>query len=375
MIYFDNSATGGRKPQNVVSAVTSAVRLCSNPGRSGHKLSLATASVVLETRTSLSDFFDGYGFDRVVFTKNCTEALNLAIFGLLKKGDHVVTTAMEHNSVLRPLEKLKNDGVIDYDVCPVENGNITANNIQNLLKPNTKAVIITSASNVTGSIPPLQEISEILPENVLFICDGAQGGGHYPISMKKLRLDALALAGHKGLHGIQGSGVLLFSDRVSPTPILYGGTGSVSTSLNMPDFYPDRLEAGTLNFPSIASLNEGLNYLRIHQKSIAKDLMKMTEYLIGEIDKIKGYKTYSVPNPCGIVAFEKVGVQSEFLAEILSDRYSFAVRGGYHCAPLMHKALKTDENGLIRVSFSEFNSMREIDDFIFALKDVEKTVL
>lgn len=192
MLYLDNAATGGRKPDAVVSAVTSAAKLCANPGRSGHKLSLACAASVLECRKALSDFFGGYGFERTVFTKNCTEALNIALFGLLSPGDHVVTTCMEHNSVLRPLEFLKSRG-ISYDVCPLADGNVSPETIARAVKPNTRLVAVTAASNVTGARPPLREIRNAIPDRVLLLADGAQGGGHFPIDMQKTGIDALEI--------------------------------------------------------------------------------------------------------------------------------------------------------------------------------------
>lgn len=370
MIYFDNAATGGRKPETVISAVLSSIKICANPGRSGHKLSLAHARKVLETRQALSDFFDGYGVERVAFTKNCTEGLNVAILGMLAKGDRVLTTCMEHNSVLRPLELLKKRGVIKYDVCPLDNGNICPKRLAALVKANTKMAIVTSASNVTGATPPLQKIREALPENVLLVVDGAQGGGHIPISMRKTKIDALAIAGHKGMMGIQGSGALLFSDRFSPRPVLSGGTGSESFSLDMPDFYPDRLEAGTLSFPAVVSLFEGIRYLTLNAEKNAEKMLALTDYALKKLEKLPSCKVYSQPNPCGIVAFEHKDVQSEILSGELSEQ-GFGVRGGLHCAPLMHEALQTKENGLVRMSFSPFTSRAEIDAFFEALKKIE----
>lgn len=366
MIYFDNAATGGKKPENVIAAVLSSVKLCANPGRSGHKLSLAHAEKIFRTRKALSEFFDGYGYERVAFTKNCTEALNLALLGLLSKGDHVVTTCMEHNSVLRPLEFLKKQGIVSYDVCPLENGNINPVTLAALVTEKTKAVVITTASNVTGAIPPIEKIRAVLPPEILLIADGAQGGGHIPVSMKKCGIDALALAGHKGLMGIQGSGALLFSDRVRPRPLLRGGTGSDSFSLEQPDFYPDALEAGTLSFPAAVSLFEGLKYLKVNGQADAQKLVDLTAYCIKKLNVVTNARVYSKPNPCGIVAFEIDGVSSETVAGDLSEK-GFCVRGGFHCAPLMHEALNTSENGLIRASFSPFNSFAEIDLFISAL--------
>lgn len=375
MIYFDNAATGGRKPDTVLTALSSAAKVCANPGRSGHKLSLSCAKQVENCRTALNEFFDGYGFDRVIFTKNCTEALNVALFGVLQKGDHVIASCMEHNSVLRPLEYLRRQGIITYDICPLReegaNAYLHPRDILSLLKPNTRLVAVTAASNVTGYTPDLTAIRKILPKNVLFLCDGAQGAGHISLKMKGAGIDLLTIAGHKGMFGIQGSGALLFSDRVTPTPLLYGGTGSMSISLDMPDFYPDCLEAGTLSFPAISSLLEGVRYLTFHQSEIERKLLSLSTYLLQELSNLKNYTAYSLPNRCGIVALRHHRLQSELIAEELSSKYNIAVRGGLHCAPLIHEALGTLDGGLVRVSFSHYNDEKEIDKLIFALKELD----
>lgn len=370
MIYFDNAATGGRKPDQVLTAVSSAIKVCANPGRGGHKLAIACANLVQSCRNALNTFLGGYGYDRVIFTKNCTEALNTAIFGTLKQGDHAIATCMEHNSVLRPLERLKKQGVITYDVCPLKNGNIDPNDVRALLKPNTRMVLVTTASNVTGAIPNLKTIRAAIPKEVLFLCDGAQGCGHLDLSMSETGMDFLTVAGHKGMMGIQGSGALLFSERIDPSPLTYGGTGSMSISLDMPDFYPDGLEAGTLALPAIVSLLEGTRYLTVQGNRIAKRNGELTEYFLNALHKTTDYEAYSQPNPCGIVAFGHKRLQSEYVADILSTKYSIAVRGGLHCAPLMHEALGTLDNGLVRASFSHFNSEREIDRLLTALKEI-----
>ncbi len=373
MIYFDNAATGGRKPDCVLTALSSAVKVCANPGRSGHSLSLSCAKLVQDCRNTLNDFFDGYGYENVVFTKNCTEALNIAILGALSKGDHVIASCMEHNSVLRPLEHLKKQAVISYDICALDHTrNLSPENVLTLVKPNTKMVIITAASNVNGAVPPLQKIRESLPPHILLLCDGAQGGGHIPLSMQKMGIDLLTIAGHKGMMGIQGSGALLFSDRVAPKPIMHGGTGSMSISLDDPDFYPDALEAGTLAFPAILSLLEGARYLTLHENQIKGKLERLTAYCIRGIEGLPNYTLYSKPNPCGIVAFAHKRLPSEAVAELLSKKYGIAVRGGLHCAPLMHEALYTLDNGLVRASFSIFNGEREIDALLFALKEIDR---
>ncbi len=374
MLYFDNAATGGRKPDQVLSAVFSAIRVCANPGRGGHKLSVACAKLVNDCRHALNEFFGGYSYEQVVFTKNCTEALNVAILGVLQKGDHVVATCMEHNSVLRPLEHLRKIGKIEYDICPLdESGNIDPDTFCSLVTPYTRMVIVTTASNVTGAIPPINEIRKRLPKHVLLLCDGAQGAGHIAINMQKTGIDLLSVAGHKGMLGIQGSGALLFSDRVSPHPILHGGSGSISLSLDMPDFYPDGLEAGTLSYPAILSLLEGARYLTVHQRKIAKKLLSLTEYFLNGLRQQTAYRAYSVANPCGIVALAHRELQSETVAHFLSEKYDIAVRGGLHCAPLMHKALHTQEDGLTRVSFSHYNSESEIDTLLSALNEIDKS--
>ncbi len=375
MIYFDNAATGGRKPDQVTTAVASAIRVCANSGRSGHKLSLSCAGLVQVCRHALNDYFGGHGFERTVFTKNCTEALNIAIFGVLQQGDHVVTTCMEHNSVLRPLLQLQQRGVITYDVCPLSNDpaflhNVAPTDIAALVKENTRMVIVTTASNVTGVMPPLAEIRAALPPHVLLLCDGAQGGGHLDIHMKKTGIDMLAIAGHKGMQGIQGSGALLFSDRVDPSPLLYGGTGSMSLSEEMPDFYPDALESGTLSYPSILSLLEGVRYLTVHKTRIYRRIYALTEKLCAALASMPNYQLFSTPNSAGIVAFSHRKYPSEQIADILSSKYDIAVRGGLHCAPRMHEALFTLDGGLVRVSFSHYNSETEILSLLQALQEI-----
>ena len=308
MIYFDNAATGGFKPDSVITAATSAMKYSANPGRSGHKLSIACLEQVYNARKLLCGFLGGYSYDRTIFTKNCTEALNIALLGVLKAGDEVVTTVAEHNSVLRPLEHLKGRGVkVAY-----------------------------------GPFRP------------------------FPVDMKASGIDALAVAGHKGMLAIQGSGALLFSERVNPSPVTFGGTGSESNNLNMPDFYPDGLESGTLSCPAIVSLGEGVLYLTANLAKNMEKTVRLTSFLCENLQKIAGIKLYSKPNPYGIVAFGSENMQSEIFAYRLSEEYSVCVRGGLHCAPLMHEALGTD--GLVRASVSPFNTLNECETFIEAVR-------
>lgn len=370
MIYFDNAATGGFKPDSVVNAVTAAVKVCANPGRSGHKLSLACLERVYATRKLLCTFFGGYGYDRVIFTKNCTEALNIAILGTIKPGDEVVTTVAEHNSVLRPLEYLKGKGVkVAY--APLNGkGEIDVGALSRLVTAKTRAAIVTLASNVTGTSPDIKAVRSAIPKDCLLICDGAQACGHVEIDMKKSGIDALAVAGHKGMLGIQGSGALLFSERLNPAPVLFGGTGSESNNLSMPAFYPDALESGTISYPAVVSLGEGTLSLQQTMTENARKTEKMTAFLCESLAKIDGVKLFSKPNPFGIVAFSLKNMQSEEAAYSLSEDYGICVRGGLHCAPLMHRALGSD--GLVRASVSPFNSMGECEVFVNAVSELAK---
>ena len=372
LIYLDHAATGGNKAPSVMSAVLAAMRCCANPGRSGHKLSLAAAERVFACRELLSSLFCGYGFERVVFTKNCTEALNLAILGTLKQGDHAVTTCLEHNSVLRPLEALKRAGVIEYDVAPLTNGRLLPESIAELVRPNTRMAVVTSASNVTGEAPPLAKIKKLLSENVLFVVDGAQGAGHLPLSMKEQGLDALALAGHKGMGGIQGSGALLFSERMEISPILFGGTGSESFDLGMPAFYPDRLESGTLSYPAVCSLYEGALLVKSRREEWAGKLERTTAFVLEGLSGLKGYTAYFEPNACGICSFRHARLSSETIAGELSEQYGICVRGGLHCAPLIHKALGDFPDGLVRASFSPEQGKKEAKALLCSLKEIAR---
>lgn len=370
MIYFDNAATGGFKPQSVLSAVGAALKVCANPGRSGHKLSVACSERVYACRRALMEFFGGYSCDRTIFTKNCTEALNIALFGALRPGDKVVTTFAEHNSVLRPLQRLEETGV-EVKLAPLTRGGaIDIPALASMVHADTKAVVITLASNVTGAVTDVKKLRSAIPPRTLLICDGAQACGHIPLNMRECGIDALCIAGHKGMYGIQGSGALLFSERIDPLPLMYGGTGSESFNLNMPDFYPDRLESGTLNYPAIVSLAEGVLYLKSHFNEERDKLRHLTSLLHEELSKMPFVRLYSRPNYVGITAFSLGGMGSEQAAYRLSEEFAVCVRGGLHCAPLIHEALGTSDGGLIRASLSPFNTEREVGLFCTAVKSL-----
>ena len=369
MIYFDNAATGGTKPDGVLRAVRAAIEVCANAGRSGHSLSVACSERVYMARRLLCEFLGGYSCERIIFTKNCTEALNLAILGSLRRGDHVVSTVAEHNSVLRPLQCLKDNGV-NVSLAPLnKRGEVGVFALAAMVNARTKAVIITLASNVTGTAPDIKKLRLLIPPRTLLICDGAQACGHIAINMKESGIDALTVAGHKGMHGIQGGGALLFADRMEIPPVMYGGTGSESYNLHMPQFYPDRLESGTLNYPAITSLAEGVLYLKTHFNEDKDKLYYLTERLCNGLAETPLVKLYSRPNPFGITSFEVEGVTSEQVARRLSDEFAICVRAGLHCAPLMHRALNT-ACGLVRASLSAFNTEREVELFLCAVKKV-----
>ncbi len=375
MIYFDNAATGGYKPSTVINNVVYTIKnLNANAGRSGHKLSKAGAEIIYQTRKALSLLFNNESVERVIFTKNCSEALNTAIYGLVKEGDHVITTVFEHNSVLRPLFTLQNKGVITLTVVKPTNGwFITKQDIENAFTDSTKLVVVNHASNVTGTFNDVKGIGEFLKEkNAVFLVDGAQSAGHVKIDMKALNIDALTIAGHKGLYAVQGSGALIFNEKTDVLDSFQGGTGTETFNFLQPEFYPERLEYGTLNLPAICSLFHGVKYVENGFDIISKTLLDYSNFLIEELKKIDGVTVFSKKNECGIVAFLIKEIPSTEVAEILSSEYEICVRGGYHCAPLMHEFLNTQDGGLVRVSLSPHNQKREFFSLINAVKEIIK---
>lgn len=370
MVYFDNAATGGFKPRAVTDAVNNIIRyLSANPGRSGHRLSVTGAEIVWDARRALAELFNAKE-ERVIFTKNCTESINLAILGLVKPGMHIITSVYEHNSVLRPLFQLKEKGVILLDVVTADSIDLLPLAIEKKINKHTGMIVLNSASNVTGEVLPVQEVGEIAKKyNLIYIVDGAQGGGHIDLDLKAQNISALCLACHKGLYGIMGSGALIVGDNTEISPVIVGGTGSESFNLLQPPTYPDRLESGTLNLPAIASLTESVRYAKANMKNFSALLTSHTEFIIDALSQIPRIKVYSTPNPVGIVSFSVGDIPSVDIAEILDAEYDIAVRSGIHCAPLLHQFLGTVDSGLVRVSLSAQNSMREIRFFLNAVKE------
>ncbi len=373
MIYLDNAATGGYKPSNVIDKAVNVIKYLNvNAGRSGHRLSKTGLEFIYSARKTVSSFFNNNCIDKVIFTKNCSEALNTAILGTVKKGGHVITTVFEHNSVLRPLYSLRDKGIITLTIVSPENGkNITSFDIQKAITPNTYLVVINNISNVTGAVNDIEGIGNFLKDkDILFMVDGAQSAGHINIDMNKFAINILCIAGHKGLYGIAGSGGLIIDKKTEISPTFLGGTGTETFNPSQPDGYPEKLEYGTLNLPAICSLDEGIRYIGNNLEFISKQLTLYSEFVIDKLNKINKVKVYSIPNPAGIVAFTIEDRSSIEVAEILSDNFNIAVRGGFHCAPLAHKFFNTDEEGIVRASISLNNTKRELCALVDAVKRI-----
>ncbi|MBR4286210.1 MAG: aminotransferase class V-fold PLP-dependent enzyme [Clostridia bacterium] len=376
MIYLDNAATSYPKPRTVVNAVkNSFINYGANPGRSGHKLSVKTALEVYEAREILNEFFDGYGGEFVSFTSNCTEALNVAIKGVLTNGDHVVISSFEHNSVTRPLHFLKEKGLISYSVFDVcDSTEKTIENFKNAIKPNTKLAVVTAVSNVFGRILPLEELGEIAKnKGVLFFVDGAQGAGIIPINMKKMNISCLCIPGHKGLLGPMGTGAILHNG-MNFLPLIQGGTGSRSFDLLQPSEYPDRLESGTLNVPGICGLKEGVRVV----KSMGVDrIFEEENFICNEIFKglknIKNVNLYEENrmknNYAPVLSFNIEGKHSESVSAIL-DKHGIAVRGGFHCSPLAHNFMGTKQTGTVRISPSVRTDKKDINILLNLIRKI-----
>lgn len=371
MIYLDNAASGGFKPSAVTDAATYALKyLNANPGRSGHELAVRCQKAVYDCRKAVASMF-GCSPERVVFTHNCTSALNTAIYGLYEKGCHVITSVTEHNAVLRPLYDLESRGEITLMTVKPSSGGISADDVENAVTDKTRLVVLSAASNVTGMPNDVENVGKMLTgKNIRYIVDGAQAGGHVPLKINDLHADALCLAGHKGLYSIQGIGLLIAGDKADIRPFVRGGTGSDSFNRDMPADLPERLEAGTLNLPAICSLKAGVEYAKTTLAYSREQLISLTDYLISALGARPFIKTYSLPNPYGIVAFAHTEIPSQEVAARLSDEYGIAVRGGYHCAPLMHAFSGSEKFGLVRVSASPMNTRRELKSLISAIDDM-----
>ena len=367
MIYFDNAATSKYKPFSARHAAARAFKDSANPGRGSHKDSINGAITVQETRSAIASYLHA-GDANVIFTKNCTEALNLAILGTAKPGGHVITTTLEHNSVLRPLYMLQKEGLISLTIIEPDQYGITAFNIENAIKDKTYLVAVTSMSNVTGYTPPLREIGSICKKRgITFLVDGAQGIGHTTIDSKEMNIDIICGAGHKALHGMQGTGFLLYRKGIFINPIMYGGTGTESDKLRQPSRPPESLESGTLNLPGIAALNQAVKWTEKHQTSLNKSITHISEYLYSELCKMDEICLHSVKN-APIVTFSTVKIDCDTIANQLNEKYDIAVRYGLHCAPLAIGREKSIPS--VRISIDANNTLRQARYLVRALKEI-----
>ncbi len=377
LIYLDNAATSGKKPQSVINAVSNALKQYSaNPGRSGHTLSLNAQEQVYYCRKKCAKMFGAKDESGVVFTKNCTEALNMVIKGCTKVGDHVVVSSFEHNSVMRPLEHLKQAGIIDYDVAEVvfDDQEATVRAFERCIKSNTKLVVCTHASNVCGVVLPIKQIGEICrKKGVLFTVDAAQTAGVIDIDMTAMNIDFLCIAPHKGLYAPMGVGLLIANTEIEKT-IIQGGTGSDSANLIQQAVLPEGFESGTLNVPGICGVSAGVDFVNsltiksIHQKEMAV-AQKIFERLCS-VNKIVIYNDFCAKTDCvPVIPFNVRGWQSEDVSRYL-DKNGIAVRAGLHCAPSAHKRLGTLDIGAVRVSPSLYNSVQDADVLYSVLKRI-----
>ena len=367
MIYFDNAATTGVKPPTVIQAVKFGLeKLSANPGRSGHTSSAMAAESVYKAREKVSEFFGADGPENVVFTMNCTHSANCVLKGILRRGDHVVISSMEHNAVVRPLVKTG----FSYSVARVSltNDNETLKNFADNIKPNTRLVFCTAASNVTGKILPMEKIGKLCKEkSIIFAVDAAQTAGVLPINMKKQNIDFLCVAPHKGLYAPMGTGLLIARKNVLNT-VLEGGTGINSLELHQPENLPERLESGTVNLPGILGVSAGIDF--VNSKGLEKIYdheLKIIQKIYRGLEKMPEIKLYT-PFPtkgdyAPVVVFNVENIPSFKVAEMLS-KASVAVRGGFHCAPFAHRQLGTLEHGAVRVSIGIFNNDLQAEQFL-----------
>lgn len=378
MIYLDNAATTYPKPKSVYKNVMDAMtKYGANPGRGSHAMAIEGARVIYETRELLAELFNLDDPMKVILTFNATDGLNMAIKGILRPGDHVVTTAMEHNSVLRPIKELENIGVENTIVSCSHEGKINVQDIEAAIKTNTRMVVTTHVSNLTGTIFPIEKIGEMCKRrNVLYLVDGSQSAGVLEIDMQKQHIDFLAVPGHKGLLGPQGTGALLINSDAEIKELKEGGTGSESSNPHQPNFYPDKLEAGTHNLPGIAGLNAGLKYiLNKGTKSILSHEKNILETFINEMRKNRKIVIYGpedINDRSGVVPVNIAGMDSSEVAYILDTEYNIAVRPGLHCAPLAHKTIGTENIGAVRFGIGPFTKRSDVIAAVKALNEISE---
>ena len=375
MIYFDNAATTLRKPDCVIEAVVKAMQSFGNSGRGVHGGALSASRIIYDARAALAQLFGAESPERIAFTANSTQALNTAIKGILNPGDHVITTVLEHNSVLRPLYELEDQGV-ELTILPADSlGNIRYEDFEQEIRPNTKAIVTTHGSNLTGNLLDITKIGAIARNHeLIYIVDASQTAGVFDIDVQKMGIDILCFTGHKGLLGPQGTGGLYVRSGIEIRPLLSGGSGVQTYLRNHPPQMPTALEAGTLNGHGIAGLGAAVRHLleigtqTVREKERA--LMSAFYQAVTQIPGIKVYGDFRNFDRCAIVSLNVRDYDSGEVSDALSEQYGIATRPGAHCAPLMHRALGTVEQGAVRFSFSHYNTMEEIKIAVSVLREL-----
>lgn len=377
MYYFDNAATTFQKPDIILDTYMKASReAAANPGRSGHRLAKAAGLGIYEVREKIAQFFNIKNPMQIAFTSNGTEALNMGIKGVLKAGDHVITTSMEHNSVLRPIHKLKDQGIEVSIIDCNHQGCIDLDKIEAAIQPNSKMIVTTHASNLTGTLMPIQAIGELAQRyELLYMVDGAQTAGVFPIDVQKMHIDILAVTGHKSLFGPQGTGFIYVKESLQLDSIKEGGTGSKSYEMVQPLLMPDLLESGTPNTPGIIALGAGIDFIKAEGlEKIYSHEYHLTQKFIEGLALMPTVQYYGVESgiPRAPVVALNIGKEdSSMISYYLDDEYDIATRPGLHCAPLAHETIGTFEQGCVRFSFGYFNTEAEID---YALKAIQEIV-
>lgn len=375
MIYLDNAATTLVKPPEVAQAVVYALQHFGGVGRGAHASALSADTAVYQTRSAIARLLGAPSASRVAFASNATEALNTAILGLVSPGDHVVTTAASHNSVLRPLYRLRDAGIATLSIVPIgADGSLDYDELESLCLPATSLVVTTHASNVTGDVYDIERIAAIAHNHgAVCVVDAAQTAGTWPIDMTRQGLDVVAFTGHKALFGPQGTGGLCVAEGIEVDPLKVGGSGVLSFDESHPSRMPERLEAGTLNAHGIAGLGAGVSFiLSIGVEHIRQHEQRLVELFLEGVSQLRGVTALGGGSDgrCGIVSLVLDGIDSSEAAFRLDSRYGICTRAGAHCAPLMHKALGTEHTGAVRFSFSCFTTEEEVHAAIAALHDI-----
>lgn len=375
MIYFDNAATTFHKPQEVIDAITKALTTMGNAGRGGNLVSIDSNRAIFNARENVAKFFNIANSSRVAFTSNSTEALNIAIKGLITPSDHIITTVLEHNSVLRPLYEMEKLGTKLTFIEADKMGNVKYEDIEKNILPNTKAIVCTHNSNLTGNSIDINKISDICKKhNLVFILDASQSAGIFPIDVTSPNIDILCFTGHKSLYGPQGTGGIYVKEGINLKPLKSGGTGIMTFEKEQPLEMPTHLEAGTLNGHGIVGLSAGIDFInKIGIANIRAHEHKLMQHFYEGVKDIEGvtiYGDFSNPNRSPIVTLNIKDYSSGDVEQELLETYGICTRAGGHCAPLMHKALHTEIQGAVRFSFSYFNTIEEIECAITAIKNI-----